>query len=87
MGGGAVSGIVCSDCGVPKPPICYEHYESRKGALKTVCIQCLRARRRGTRHAYYVEHSKEIKQKKFDSLGPDGMAESVATSWEKRGLV
>jgi len=82
-----VSDIVCSDCGVPKPPICYEHAYSRRGKLKTVCIQCWRARRRGTRHAYYVEHSEEIKRKKFEHLGPDGMAESVARSWEKRGLV
>ena len=79
--------IVCSDCGVPKPPICYEHAYSRRGKLKTVCLQCVTARYRGYHRAYKVSHRDEIERKRVERLGPDGMAESVARGWEKRGLV
>ena len=82
-----MSDIVCSACGVPKPPICYEHSYARRGDLKTICIQCVTARYRGSRRAYNASHRDEIKRKLIERLGPDGMAESLATSWEKRGLV
>jgi len=37
-----MSDVVCSRCGVPMPPVCYEHSEAARGYNKDVCQSCVR---------------------------------------------
>lgn len=81
--------IVCSACRVPKPPVCYEHAESRKGCNRDVCLPCITRLRANSRAAW--EHSeagrksRKRKTQKLREKDPAKYADSIAAWAERRG--